>query len=462
MIDEIYKALSLWGSNPVFVELDGNGSEIHINAEAFRRRIEQHVVFFNRLGIRDSVLVPIFIDNCWDYPAIFLALVQTAAIPVLLKKSYKQLELEAIFNDTSPSVIICDDDFIPYLDLLGKQEILLISRKDGELTVVKNGTPEPGDIATDTVSVNFTYRGFGYPLGAMISENGYLKAARRFQDYVRFTPGDRILALLPMNHIFTMISSVFLPLLNQITTYIPGSLNPKDILQTLKTHRINYLSAIPEILILLTKIMPKEEVFPSLQVLISGGSFLSRENHQNIAERFKVEVLNGYGLTEIAPLTGNIREQERFGTIGKICNDLSMIITESPDSQNGEILVEAEKTFLGYLGRPSETAAVMDGKWFKTGDTARMEDGYLIFTGELKPTRKVNGQIVDFREVEKALLKTGLVDYAKVNGETNHIVADVRFLSDYRLEEREQRRELRKALKGMIAEYKIPRIFRTV
>ena len=197
-------------------------------------------------------------------------------------------------------------------------------------------------------------------------------------------------------------------------------------------------------------------------MLISGGSYLCRKDHEYIAQQFKVEVLNGYGLTECAPVTGNIRNQEKFGSIGKICNGLNCKISKSADSQSGEILIETGKSFLGYLNKPSETAEVMDGEWFKTGDRARLIEGYVMFEGEMKQTRKVNGQIVDLREVEIALRKTGMVSNATVRGSTNHIHADVELFNNSGMKEREILRKIRNALKGLIASYKIPRTMQIV
>ncbi|MCK5248977.1 MAG: acyl--CoA ligase [Spirochaetaceae bacterium] len=461
LIDEIYNSLDTWGNNPVFVECNQDGSENLITVGTFRNRIEDLIHFFTDAGITERVLVPIFIDNCWEYPAIFLALVRIGAIPVLAKKAFRRIELEHIFSNANPSVIISDDDYLEQLNSLVK-DCLTIVRKDGRLTLKGIGTPIQADTAPGTVSVNYTYRGYGYPLGAMIGESGYLDAARRFQHYVRFDPGDRVLALLPMNHIFTMISSVILPLLNRITIYIIKTLHPKDVLNLLRNGRINCLSTVPEILMLLAKLKNKDEELPNLKVLVCGGSFLSSENHRFISERFSVEILNGYGLTEIAPITANFRNQGKIGTLGEFCSGLTGKIEQSADIQNGEILVKSDKSFLGYLGEPEKTADVMKGEWFRTGDSGRIVDGHVVFSGEIKRTRKVNGQLVDLKEVETALKKTGMVRKSTVSGETNHIHADIELSAKAGSDEREIIRSIRIALGDFIAAYKVPRTFKIV
>jgi len=459
-INDITEALENWGNYPVMVEREADGTEQPINAGMFLNRINELVFLFQKSGISKGMLIPLFINNSWDFPAIFLALLRIEAIPVLVKMMYRRIELDEIFRNTKPSAVICDVDHLKYIEPWMKGLFVLEYNK-GQWSSRGTDVPEAGNAHPGTISINYTYRGYGYPLGAMIGESAYLHAVNRYQSYVRFSPGHRVLALLPMSHIFTLISSVFLPLLNGLTTYILNSLHPKTVLGTLKECNINYLSTVPEILMLLAKLYPENMELPSLRALVSGGSYLSGKDHQFISERFKVEVLNGYGLTEIAPVTANVRDSGKIGTIGEFCKELSSRIASSADSQKGEILVKVKDSFLGYLRRPSETAEALDNGWFKTGDLAWQENGMIFFAGELKRTRKVNGQIVDLKEVETALIDSGMVRNATVTGETNHIHAEVS-LNTPEKSERESIRNLRNALGEIIAVYKIPKTFKLV
>ncbi len=460
ILDKITESLENWGSQPVIVELNNDGSENRIDARQFLHRVDELRALFAEYGITEGVLVPLFIDNSWDYPAIFLALIRIGAVPVLAKSLYRRLELNEIFQNSNPSVVICSVDHLETITLW-TQNILVLVYDKGKWSSQGKRKPRPGNVIPGTVSVNYTYRDYGYPLGAMVGESGYLDAVRRYQSYVRFSPGHSVLALLPMSHIFTLISAVFLPLLNGLTIYIINTLHPKTILETLKERKIEYLSTIPEILMLLAKLYPEDMKLPSLRALVSGGSYLSEENHRFISKCFQVEVLNGYGLTEVAPVTANIRNSWKFGTIGEFCKELSCRISDSTDSQKGEILVQVEDSFLGYLGRKEETSDVLKDGWFKTGDLGYEKDGMVYFSGELKRTRKVNGQLVDLKEVEIALIKTGMVNEAIVSGETNHIHAVVSLIEPVE-SEKEALRSLRSVLSEIIASYKIPKTINIV
>jgi long-chain acyl-CoA synthetase len=463
LVNDIIRSLESWGPNPVMIQRSPQGMETVVDSGMFLARIETYVSSLSEAGIRDGMLVPLFVDNSWEFPTLFFALNRLGAVPVMVKNAFRRMEIEAIFNGCRPDALICDPEIREYIGTLA-DGIPILEKCEGRLRPVSGKIrPRPASApipASGTVSVNYTYRGIGRPLGSMVGEKGYIDAADRYQRYVQFTPGDTALALLPMNHIFTLISSIMLPLMNSLTTYILQSMNPKAILDVLQNRNIHCLSSIPEILVMLARVKRDENITDSLKVLVSGGSTLSEDHHNLISDKFGVEVLNGYGLTEIAPVTANLRNGSKIGTLGEFCTGLPGRLAENADSQSGEIQVKANDTFFGYLNEPDLSAEVMDGEWFRTGDLARVSNGYVYFLGETKRTRKVNGQLVDLTEVEQALLNTGLVDQAVVDGQTNHVHAEISPVQGAEAEDRLFQRKLRSAMSELIAAYKIPRIFK--
>ena len=458
LVDEVLSSLENWGKAPVMVERDISGNLQPVYAGQFIQKINSFTEFFKKVGLGPGILVPMLLDNSVDFPAVFFALLSVGAVPSLFKPTYMRMELDEIFKNANPSIIICEHYLLEKLEpwTTGRSIIVRHGEKISLLSHTVT-TLHPTEFPKGTVSVNYTYRGIGYPLGAMIGENGYLDASKRYQSYVQFSPGDRVLALLPMNHIFTIISSVILPMIYGLTTYIVNSGHPRIITDVMQKEQINYLSSVPELLLLMARLMPEEVKMDSLQVLVSGGSPLSIENQKLISNRFQVEVLNGYGLTEIAPVTANRRNNAVLGSLGEFCLGLQGRIENSADSLYGEIQVIATDTFFGYLGRQNVTAMCMDGNWFRTGDLGKIEGEQVYFLGEQKRTLKVNGQLVDLNEVERAIRETGIIDHVEVSGTTNHISAKLRFSGLATGDEVNVIRKLKLLLRSIIAEYKIPR-----
>ena len=87
----------------------------------------------------------------------------------------------------------------------------------------------------------------------------------------------------------------------------------------------------------------------------------------------------------------------------------------------------------------------------------RMDDGHLVFLKELKNTRKVNGNLVDLQEVNRAIRLDKDIADVQVQWENNSLFANLAMSRHIDFQEKTKR--LRASLKEMLAEYKIPRRF---
>ena len=113
---------------------------------------------------------------------------------------------------------------------------------------------------------------------------------------------------------------------------------------------------------------------------VSGGAALG-ERLGHFFNGIGVTVLEGYGLTETCAGTCvNPPSQVKIGTVGRPIPGASARIAE-----DGEIWLKGPNVFRGYWNNPTETAAVFEDGWFKTGDIGSIdEDGYLRITGRKK------------------------------------------------------------------------------
>ena len=95
-------------------------------------------------------------------------------------------------------------------------------------------------------------------------------------------------------------------------------MHPRHIFRIIEERRIDHITAVPEIYALLRRLKEPGRTLPSLKVFVSGGSVLSADEYARIRQTFGVEVLHGYGLTEFAPASRNMRGQARAGTVGPV------------------------------------------------------------------------------------------------------------------------------------------------
>ena len=138
-----------------------------------------------------------------------------------------------------------------------------------------NGSSD-GQIA----SINYTYRGYGYPLGAVLSHDIYYNSAIAFKNLLTPLSIKCGLLLLPMAHIFPLVGGVIFPLLMGASVVIMNNFIPSHIFRVVDNLQVDYLLGTPTIYsIFLKNYNNKKYRLNSIKHAISGGSFLPIELH---------------------------------------------------------------------------------------------------------------------------------------------------------------------------------------
>lgn len=172
-----------------------------------------------------------------------------------------------------------------------------------------------------------------------------------------------------------------------------------------------------------------------LRYAVSGGAALSKPVAQ-LMEDIGIEVYEGYGLTETAPIvTTNTPDAKRLGTVGRAIPGVDVFICDEGGhvlgpGKDGEVVVAGPNVMLGYNGDPETTESVvfdLDGlRAFRTGDLGQLSPaGYLTITGRRKSRFKLaDGTFVVPNPVEQRLELSPLIRRAYVHGDNrNYSVA---------------------------------------
>ena len=151
-----------------------------------------------------------------------------------------------------------------------------------------------------------------------------------------------------------------------------------------------------------------------IRMFVSGAAPLAR----HLAEFFYalgLPIYEAYGLTETSPLVSiNSIENLKLGTVGQVIPNVEVRIAE-----DGEILVRGPNVMQGYFKMEEQTAEVMDGEWFHTGDIGKLdEDGYLSITDRKKDMFKTSGgKYIVPSPIENHLKSSQLIETAVVVAE---------------------------------------------
>lgn len=159
-----------------------------------------------------------------------------------------------------------------------------------------------------------------------------------------------------------------------------------------------------------------------LKSIVCGGAPLAPELVKDFYA-FGITVLEGYGITECAPLVAVNRPGEViFHSVGRPVDGCVVRIDKQPEDETGEIQVKGENVMLGYYRNPEATAAAFteDG-WFRTGDIGYMDDaGHIYITGRKKNVIILsNGKNVFPEELEEYLTPLPSIDEVVVMAREN-------------------------------------------
>jgi acyl-[acyl-carrier-protein]-phospholipid O-acyltransferase/long-chain-fatty-acid--[acyl-carrier-protein] ligase len=142
----------------------------------------------------------------------------------------------------------------------------------------------------------------------------------------------------------------------------------------------------------------------SLRLAVCGAERVRDETRAMIRKKYSIEILEGYGVTEAAPVvSANQIGANKTGTVGRLLAGMEHRLEPVEGIPNGGRLhVRGPNVMMGYL-RPDQPGVVQplpDG-WHDTGDVVSVDkEGFIAIRGRLKRFAKIGGEMVSLAVVE--------------------------------------------------------------
>jgi long-chain acyl-CoA synthetase len=288
--------------------------------------------------------------------------------------------------------------------------------------------------ATDTAVILYTSGTTGQPKGAELSHaNLVLNALTSNRLFGSLATGhDRHLVTLPLFHSFGSTVQMNAGFAVASTLVLLPRFDARQAVELLERERITFFAGVPTMYWgLLSKVdsgVDVSAIAANLRVAVSGGASLPVEIIKRFQDSFRVQILEGYGLSETSPVAtfSDPEREPRPGSIGVPIwgVDVKLIrddwTTVDGLDEIGEIAIRGHNVMKGYFNRPDATAEVMRDGWFRTGDLARRdEDGFYYIVDRAKDMIIRGGFNVYPREVEEVLMTHPAVSLAAVVGVPN-------------------------------------------
>ncbi len=439
--------------------------DIKQETEKIKDRIRQYVP-----GVQNKIAIAL--PNGIDAGLCILSVIAGGNVVVPINLGWKNAEFSFIIQDSACSLLISTDE------VLREAGVTYACAAEWENGVSFYRVESVRDYFAEKASVPakqkislllYTSGTTGKPKGVMLTEENLLAETFYIREGHALRPEENALQVLPLFHINGLVIGFLTPFFTGETLVIPPKFSAGHFWEWVDTYRISWVSAVPTIISIILSRTPKEFAGGgTLRFLRSASSPLPRAVLREFEERFRVPIVESFGISEGASqITSNpVNGIKKAGSVGLPVGNRIEIVNERTEpvknGELGEVRVSGENIFIGYYRRPEETSASLKDGWFYTGDLGYLdEDGYLFLQGRKKELINRAGEKFSPKEIDEVLYRYPGIELAAAVGVPHplyheEVVAFVR-MRDGQPEDEEA---ILRFCQGRLADFKLPkRIF---
>jgi len=375
-------------------------------------------------GVGKGTTLALMSPNLPEYAVVFHAIALTGATVTTLNPTYGAKELAFQLRDAKASWIITIGLFAETAGSaadavnIGNRVLIGPAQSGWEPLTDLFGAPLSGQAPVapdDVVVLPYSSGTTGFPKGVMLTHHNLVANLLQTEAPIALDEDEVVFAVLPFFHIYGMTVLMNYSLARGATVVTVPRFDLVQMLELTQQRRITRLFLVPPIVLALARhpIIDRYDL-SSVKQIFSGAAPLGGELAEDAARRCGCTVAQGYGMTELSPVSHAIQEGVvRPGSSGTLLPNTRARLVDPETGKDcaageeGELWISGPQVMAGYLENPEATAQTIDAEgWLHTGDIARIdEEGHLYIVDRLKELIKVSGFQVPPAELEALLIQ---------------------------------------------------------
>jgi len=373
-------------------------------------------------GLGPGKCIGIMAPNIPEYAVVFHAVATAAGVLTTINPTYGAEEVRFQLQDAGATSLITVPMFLDTardaMEGTDVEELIVIGEAEGVTPLADlMGDPidqVPVDVHNDVMVLPYSSGTTGLPKGVMLTHYNLVANVCQLEHILDYTDDDVALAALPFFHIYGMQVLMNGMLAHRAGVITMPRFDMAESLQLCQDNNITRYFAVPPMVLGLAKLPIVDDYdLSALKQIFCGAAPLGAELQIEAGERVGCEVVQGFGMTELSPVSHATPEGvSRPGTSGVAISNVECRIVhpesgeDLPVGERGELWVRGPMVMKGYLNNEQATAETIDADgWLHTGDVAVLDDeGHYSIVDRIKELIKYKGFQVPPAELEALII----------------------------------------------------------
>ncbi len=373
-------------------------------------------------GFGPGSVLGLMAPNIPEYAIIFHGVATAGGAVTTINPTYGATEVRFQLQDAGASILVTIPMFLPVAleaaEGTAVEEVVVLGEaQDGASSHLEFLGDPIGQVEVDldsTVVLPYSSGTTGLPKGVMLSHRNLVANIEQCKHAIFYGDDEVALAALPFFHIYGMQVLMNGLLANGVTVVSMPRFDMVEALEAVQNYGITRFFAVPPMILGLAKAPIVDQYdLSTVKQIFSGAAPLGAELAEEAAKRVGCEVVQGYGMTELSPVSHLTPEGDyRPGTSGVTASNTECRLVD-PDTgedkglgERGELWVRGPQVMTGYLNNAEATAETIDADgWLHTGDIAIIDEHqHVSIVDRLKELIKYKGFQVPPAELEAIII----------------------------------------------------------